>query len=177
MILDIERIESPIGGVLIASHDGAICSVEFDDTRERMRRLLGRHFGDFETRDVKPGKFAAAMRTYFDGDVEAIDGLPVTTRGTEFQERAWKALRAIPAGVTKSYGEQAASMGKPLAARAVGLANHLNPVGIVVPCHRVRGADGSLTGYAGGLERKRWLIAHEARFSAASSAGRRSLGR
>ena len=85
--------------------------------------------------------------------------------GTEFQQRAWAALRRIPVGETRGYGEQAAALGKPNAARAVGRANGLNPISIVVPCHRLIGAAGSLVHYGGGLERKRWLIDHEAKFA------------
>jgi methylated-DNA-[protein]-cysteine S-methyltransferase len=99
---------------------------------------------------------------YFDGDVRALDALPVKTQGTAFQSEVWAALRAIPVGQTRSYGQLAAAIGRPSAVRAVGLANGSNPVGVIVPCHRVIGANGTLTGYAGGLERKRWLLAHEA---------------
>jgi methylated-DNA-[protein]-cysteine S-methyltransferase len=98
---------------------------------------------------------------YFDGDLHAIDALPVATEGTVFQKSVWQALRTIPTGKTMSYGELAVKIGKPAAVRAVGLANGSNPIGVVVPCHRVIGANGSLTGYGGGLERKRWLLDHE----------------
>ena len=101
-------------------------------------------------------------RRLFAGELSAIDDLPVESGGTEFQRAAWKALRRIPAGETRSYGAQAAAIGRPAAVRAVGLANGANPIGVIVPCHRVVGANGTLTGYAGGLERKRWLLAHEA---------------
>ncbi len=161
--LQLERLKTPLGEMFIASRDGAICNVEFADTEERMQRLLARHFGEVELAPAKSGEFAKALRAYFDGEVEILDTLPVKTNGTPFQERAWAALRRIPVGTTRSYGEQARDIGEPDAARAVGLANHLNPVGIVVPCHRVIGADGSLTGYAGGLDRKRWLLEHEAK--------------
>jgi len=161
--LKLERLKSPLGEIFIASKDGAICNLEFADTEERMQKLLARHFGEVELLPAKSGEFAKALRAYFDGDVEVLDTLPVKTNGTRFQERAWAALRRIPAGTTRSYGEQARDIGEPDAARAVGLANHLNPVGIVVPCHRVIGANGALTGYAGGLDRKRWLLEHEAK--------------
>jgi methylated-DNA-[protein]-cysteine S-methyltransferase len=87
--------------------------------------------------------------------------LTVTTGGTDFQRTVWKALRAIPAGETRTYGQLAAAIGSPRAVRAAGLANGQNPVAVIVPCHRVIGANGTLTGYAGGLARKRWLLAHE----------------
>ncbi len=103
----------------------------------------------------------AALRAYFAGDLTAIDNLPVETAGTLFQRLVWRALREIPCGQTISYAQLAQRIGRPAAARAVGLANGANPVSIVVPCHRVIGASGSLTGYGGGLERKRWLLTHE----------------
>jgi methylated-DNA-[protein]-cysteine S-methyltransferase len=101
------------------------------------------------------------VHAYFAGDLSAIERLAVVTGGTDFQREVWAALRRIPAGRTLSYGALATQLGRPKAVRAVGLANGANPIGIVVPCHRVIGADGSLTGYGGGLERKRWLLAHE----------------
>jgi methylated-DNA-[protein]-cysteine S-methyltransferase len=110
-----------------------------------------------------PGGLTAALRAYFAGDLGAIDGLPVATGGTDFQRAVWAALREIPCGETRSYGELAQRIGHPTAVRAVGLANGANPVAVVVPCHRVIGADGSLTGYGAGIERKRWLLAHERR--------------
>jgi methylated-DNA-[protein]-cysteine S-methyltransferase len=93
--------------------------------------------------------------------VRALDTLKTATGGTEFQRTVWAALRAIPAGETRSYGQLAAAIGKPRAVRAAGLANGQNPIAVIVPCHRVIGANGTLTGYAGGVERKRWLLAHE----------------
>ena len=98
------------------------------------------------------------MDRYFAGDVEAIDDIPVQTAGTPFQRSVWNELRNIPSGAAVSYGKLAEQIARPKAVRAVGLANGSNPIGIVVPCHRVIGSDGSLTGYGGGLERKRWLL-------------------
>src|SRR5262249_24110328 len=102
-----------------------------------------------------------AISRYFAGELSAIDALPVETGGTPFQRDVWSALRNIPCGRTISYAQLAAIIGRPKAVRAVGLANGSNPIGVVVPCHRVIGADGSLTGYGGGIERKRWLLRHE----------------
>jgi methylated-DNA-[protein]-cysteine S-methyltransferase len=102
-----------------------------------------------------------ALGAWFDGELGALDRLAVRTGGTAFQQTVWAALRTIPAGETWTYGRLAAAVGSPKAARAVGLANGANPVAIIVPCHRVIGANGALTGYAGGVERKRWLLAHE----------------
>ena len=101
------------------------------------------------------------MNRYFAGDLEAIDNIPVQTAGTAFQRSVWNELRRIPTGAPVSYGKLAQRIARPKAVRAVGLANGANPIGIVVPCHRVIGSDGSLTGYGGGLERKRWLLEHE----------------
>ena len=102
-----------------------------------------------------------AVEAYFAGDVRALDGVAVKTGGTAFQRTVWAALRAIPPGETRSYGQLAAAIGSPKAVRAAGLANGQNPVAVIVPCHRVIGSNGTLTGYAGGLERKRWLLKHE----------------
>jgi len=110
-----------------------------------------------------PSAVADPLDAYFAGRLEAIDAILVKTGGTAFQRAVWSALRRIPVGQTTSYGALAAAIDRPRAVRAVGLANGSNPIGVVVPCHRVIGANGSLTGYAGGLERKRWLLAHEAR--------------
>jgi len=103
-----------------------------------------------------------AVLAYFAGQLEAISKLPVARSGTEFQNQVWTALRQIPGGTTLSYGALAKEIGRPTAVRAVGLANGSNPIAIIVPCHRVVGANASLTGYGGGLERKRWLLQHEA---------------
>src|SRR5262249_39375574 len=105
----------------------------------------------------------AALTRYFDGEIAVLDAIETDAKGTEFQRTCWSNLRKIRAGTTTTYGALAKAMGKPAAMRAVGLANGANPIAIVVPCHRVVGSDGSLTGYGGGLERKRWLLAHEAR--------------
>lgn len=101
------------------------------------------------------------MARYFEGDIDAIANVPAQTAGTPFQRRVWHALRSIPNGSAVSYGKLAEQIARPRAVRAVGLANGANPIGIVVPCHRVIGSNGSLTGYGRGLERKRWLLDHE----------------
>lgn len=101
------------------------------------------------------------MQRYFAGELSIIDDLPVKTAGTDFQRQVWQELRKIPCGETISYGELAQRINRPTASRAVGMANGLNPISIVVPCHRVIGQQGALTGYAGGVERKRWLLMHE----------------
>lgn len=157
--------ESPLGPLVLVSDGDALLALDFPPFETRMRDLLARHHGAATMRPGRiPAFIRAALAAWFAGDLKALDTVPTGTGGTAFQRSVWNALRAIPPGETRSYGDVAASLGKPGAARAVGRANALNPVAIVVPCHRVVGASGTLTGYAGGLERKRWLLAHEARY-------------
>jgi methylated-DNA-[protein]-cysteine S-methyltransferase len=111
---------------------------------------------------------AAQLRAYFGGELTAFD-LPLAPTGTGFQRLVWTALQAIPFAVTRTYGELAHSIGRPSASRAVGTANSKNPISIIVPCHRVIGANGALTGYAGGMDAKRWLLDHENRYSISRS--------
>ena len=168
--LFLERIDTPIGELLlVADRDKNLRAVDWTEYEPRMRRLLRLHYGEdgFTLEPAtSPSNLAAAMKNYFGGELGAIDNLPVQTAGTPFQRAVWSALRDIPRGVTESYSKLAQRIGRPAAVRAVGLANGSNPIGIVVPCHRVIGADGTLTGYGGGLERKRWLLAHELRHTA-----------
>ncbi len=162
-----ETLVTPIGKlVVISDEQGQLRATDWTNYDDRMHRLLARHYGETNvilTPASHPSGAASAIAAYFDGDLHAIDSLPTLTEGTPFQKRVWQALRDIPAGHTISYGGLAKRIGKPAAVRAVGLANGANPIGIVVPCHRVIGANGSLTGYGGGLERKRWLLNHEKR--------------
>jgi methylated-DNA-[protein]-cysteine S-methyltransferase len=161
----IDRIETPIGEMLIvADRDGHLRAVDWTDHEARMLRLLRLHYGDHGYRlepARNPSALADVISSYFAGNLKAIDLLPVQTAGTPFQREVWRALREIPCGVTLSYAKLAERIGRPAAVRAVGLANGSNPIGVVVPCHRVIGANGSLTGYGGGIERKRWLLEHE----------------
>jgi methylated-DNA-[protein]-cysteine S-methyltransferase len=162
-----EVIQSPVGPLLmIADASGTLRVLEFHNSAERRRRVLERRY-DGVPMTEEPGAFgnARTLTRYFEGDIECIDSIATGARGSDFQLQVWTALRAIPAGTTTSYGALARTIGQPDAARAVGLANGANPIAIVVPCHRVIGSDGSLTGYGGGLERKRWLLAHEARYA------------
>jgi len=162
MLLDYDECESPIGRILFASNGEGICALDYAGYESRMNSLLTRRLGDFEfRRDSDPFQLKRRLRSYFDGDLHSLDKTPVSIAGTTFQEQVWKALREIPVGHTRTYGELAVRLGRALAARAVGHANALNPVAIVVPCHRVIGASSRLTGYAGGLERKEWLLQHE----------------
>jgi len=160
-----DRIDTPIGTlILVADTEGNLRVTDWTDHEDRMLLLLERHYGKNQFRlepTRNPHGLTAALTRYFDGDLAAIDTLPVQTAGTPFQREVWRALREIPCGTTTSYGELAARIGRPSAVRAVGLANGANPIGVVVPCHRVIGANGSLTGYGGGLPRKRWLLHHE----------------
>ena len=163
MRLQLDRFDSPVGNLLLA-HDqgGTLRALDFGDDEARTARLLRSHYEDLDlTPGPAPADTVAALQSYFDGDIDALSRLPVATGGTGFQRRVWAALRAIPSGTTRTYGEIAAELGEPAAARAVGLANGANPVAIVVPCHRVIGSGGALTGFGGGLERKRWLLEHE----------------
>jgi len=167
----VDRIETPIGElVIVADEAGQLRATDWTDHDFRLQRLLRSHYGEggFSLRPASdPAGLTTAIRAYFGGELKAIDGLAVATRGTAFQLAVWQALREIPCGETISYGTLARRIGRPAAVRAVGLANGANPIGVVVPCHRVIGSDGSLTGYGGGIERKRWLLAHERSASAA----------
>jgi len=161
--LAIDRFETPLGVALLATdEDGRLRAFDWSDYEPRQLKLVARYNGDVPIREgAAPAKTRAALTAYFDGELHAIEAIAWRTRGTSFQLACWKALCDIPVGQTASYGEQAARIGKPKAVRAVGLANGSNPIGLVVPCHRVIGANGSLTGYGGGLHRKRWLLRHE----------------
>ena len=162
--LSLDRLATPIGQALIVTDEaGRLRAFDFDDHEPRMLRLLRRHYGATPlVEGPAPAKVRDAFTAYFAGDLRALDDVVWATAGTEFQRAVWAALTDIPIGQTCSYGALAARIGRPRAVRAVGLANGANPVAVIVPCHRVIGADGSLTGYGGGIERKRWLLAHEA---------------
>ena len=144
--------DSPVGPLTLVAVDGNLVGCYMDAQRHRPDDAI---FGDPD-----PEPFASAIEQlteYFAGDRQEFD-LPLAFGGTAFQQRVWTALREIPYGETESYGELANRIGSPGASRAVGLANGRNPIGIIVPCHRVIGASGSLTGYGGGIERKRQLL-------------------
>jgi methylated-DNA-[protein]-cysteine S-methyltransferase len=163
--LHLARRPSPIGEMLLAWDAAATDTLrvlDFVDYEPRMRQLMRLHYGDTDiTEATLPLVFSSALDAYFAGDIAVIDRVAVATDGTPFQKSVWAALRAIPAGTTESYGRLAQRLGSPKAVRAVGGANGANPISIVVPCHRVIGANGTLTGYGGGLDRKKWLLAHE----------------
>jgi methylated-DNA-[protein]-cysteine S-methyltransferase len=149
-------IDSPIGPLTLTARDGVLTGVHMHNQRHAPT-LSAR----CERDDAPFEEAVAQLRAYFAGELTEFD-LPLAMHGTEFQRRVWTGLREIPFGETISYGELAARVGSPGASRAVGLANGRNPIAIIVPCHRVIGADGSLTGYGGGLDRKVWLLEHEA---------------
>ncbi len=167
MRLLIDRLPSPVGqNFIVWDEQENVRALDFEEYETRMQILLHRHYGRV---DLIPGRtpknISDKIDAYFDGNLLSINTIPVETGGTRFQRDAWLALRNIPAGTTRSYGQQAATIGSPKAARAVGAANGANPVVIIVPCHRVIGSTGKLTGFGGGLKRKQWLLAHETRYA------------
>jgi methylated-DNA-[protein]-cysteine S-methyltransferase len=152
----VSRIESAIGTLEVFVVDRKLVALGFGDGD----RYLKKRFGAVEWREGESDE-SLRVRRYLDGDLDALAALAVDPGGTPFLARVWVELRRIPVGTTISYGELAERVGNPRAVRAVARANALNPVAIVIPCHRVIGADGTLTGYAGGLPRKQWLLEHE----------------
>jgi O-6-methylguanine DNA methyltransferase len=159
----LHRVDSPLGGMLLVTDArGVLRALDFADCEPRMRKLLRLHYGEVGLRDATaPAHLDVAFERYFARDVRALDAIACETNGTPFQRRVWAALREISLGTTSTYGGMARTLGAANAARAIGLANGANPIAIVVPCHRLIGADGALTGYAGGLRRKQWLLDHE----------------
>lgn len=148
-------IDSPYGPLTLVATDGVLSGLYMTEQRHRPPEET---FGD---RDAGPfGETISQLEAYFDGELKEFD-LPVRLDGTPFQRTVWQQLQLIPYGETRTYGELAALLGKPNASRAVGLANGKNPIGVIVPCHRVIGTGGSLTGYGGGLDRKQRLLAFE----------------
>lgn len=167
----LDTFATPVGQLfLVTDEQGMLRALDFEDYHARLIRLLDKHYRQYQIEPQAgsaPAVLTQALQAYFAGDLSALDGIPTETGGTDFQRGVWQALRDIPAGQTRSYGQLAADIGKPSASRAVGLANGSNPVALVVPCHRVIGASGKLTGYGGGLWRKHWLLEHELRHSSA----------
>jgi methylated-DNA-[protein]-cysteine S-methyltransferase len=162
MELQIDRVPSPIGLVLLVADGTSLVSLDFEGYEARLHALLAKRYGRYRLVEASdPLGASGRVTAYFSGAFAALDDISVDTGGTEFQREVWAGLRRIPSGMVMSYGQLAASLGRPKASRAVGYANSLNPVAIVLPCHRVIGSNRALTGYAGGLERKRWLLAHE----------------
>lgn len=161
--IEIGRFETPVGTLEVGVHDGALVALRFADGRGSGEELLARYPDAEIVREDDPGEVITVLRRYFAGDVSAIDDLAVDMTGTPFQEAVWKALRTVPAGETVTYGEIARRIGAPRAVRAVGTATGRNPVGIVVPCHRIVPSGGGIGNYGGGVDRKAWLLDHEAK--------------
>ncbi len=163
-MLDVFSYASPVGELALVASGNTLRVLSYPNYWPAFQKRLEQRHGPAALRQATslPG-ITPVLDRYFAGDVTAVDTLEVEPEGTEFQVRAWRALREIPAGQTWSYGDLARRIGAPTAVRAIGAANGANPISIVLPCHRVIGSDGSLTGYGGGLERKRWLLDHEQR--------------
>lgn len=159
----LDQLSSPIGDILVLwDNDEHLRAIDFEDFDERMRTLLRRQVGACEiSAGIAPPQIRGAIEAYFARDEGPFRNLPIRLGGSKFQQRVWTVLQNIPSGTTISYGELARQIGQPTASRAVGLANGANPIAIRIPCHRVIGANGRLTGYGGGLWRKEWLLAHE----------------
>ena len=155
------ELATPIGPITIVSDGTSITAVSMRPATD-----VAGSAAEWVEDDARLAECRAQLAAYFAGELREFS-LPLAPRGTPFQQRVWAALRRIPFGETRSYGALAATLGRPGSARAVGAANRTNPIGIVVPCHRVIGADGTLTGYAGGIERKKYLLEHEAALAGA----------
>ena len=162
MQLEIAEVKSPIGTLAVVVRDGKLCRLEFDNRWTRIQRDLERRFGEVMLKKTSdPAGIVSRLKAYLKGDLKALESIRIDPGGTEFQQEVWNRLRRVKPGRTVSYGELAGMVGRPRAVRAVGGANGANPVPIVVPCHRVIGADGALTGFGGGMSRKEWLLRHE----------------
>jgi methylated-DNA-[protein]-cysteine S-methyltransferase len=160
-MIQIDTFDSPIGPLTAAERGGRVCLLHFGQDGPAIERMFERWYPG-EPRARRPlAAVDAVLRRYFDGELGVLDTVAVELNGTDFQKQVWQALRRIPHGTTISYAELARLVGTISAVRAVGSANGANPVAVIVPCHRVIGSDGSLTGYGGGLERKKWLLEHE----------------
>jgi O-6-methylguanine DNA methyltransferase len=162
MELETSEVPSPVGPWAVVATPQGVCLLHHNANWDEVGRELARRFGPVSLKDANdPCGAASRLHAYFEGDLRAIDSVPVDTGGTTFQRAVWAALRRIPAGRTTCYSALASEIGRPAAVRAVGAANGANPVAVIVPCHRVIGKSGGLTGYAGGLERKAFLLRHE----------------
>jgi methylated-DNA-[protein]-cysteine S-methyltransferase len=160
---NLDRQATPIGiALLVTDAEGALCALDWEDYEQRMRELLRLHHGAVTLRERRaPVETRGALSGYFDGELDRLTTIKWRVAGTPFQRKVWSALAKIPVGTTLSYGALAGQLDMPKAMRAVGHANGSNPISVVLPCHRLIGADGSLVKYGGGLERKRWLLRHE----------------
>jgi methylated-DNA-[protein]-cysteine S-methyltransferase len=159
----LDRLKTPIGtALLVTDAEGCLRALDWEDYEPRLKQLLRLQYGAVTLQDARsPREIKDALNGYFKGDLDRLKSITWRVAGTPFQRKVWTALAKIPAGTTMSYGELAAQLGSPKAMRAVGHANGSNPISVVVPCHRLIGASGSLVKYGGGLQRKRWLLEHE----------------
>lgn len=161
-MIRVSELRSPVSPIRFAVRDGRLCALSFGDVWDRIEARLLRRFGPELLQEVGgSGEVVERVGAYLDGEIEALREIPVDTGGTDFQQKVWSELRNIPAGTTWSYREVAGIIENPRAIRAVGSATGANPICIVIPCHRLIRSDGDLGGYAGGVERKRWLLEHE----------------
>jgi methylated-DNA-[protein]-cysteine S-methyltransferase len=161
-VIEIAIVHTPIDALTLAARDGRLCLLHFGAREAPVRQTLLRWYpGDSVEHRPDPAGAATALAKYFSGQLDALESLDVELNGTPFQQRVWGALRTVRAGRTASYSDIARAIGAAAAVRAVGAANGANPVAIVVPCHRIIGSNGTLTGYGGGLKRKEWLLRHE----------------
>jgi methylated-DNA-[protein]-cysteine S-methyltransferase len=161
-LIEIAVIHSPIGPLTLAAKDGLLCLLHFGAREAPVRATLQRWYpGETIERRRDPGGAATALAKYFSGQFDILETIQVEFNGTPFQQKVWRALRTVRAGHTASYTDIARTIGAPAAVRAVGAANGANPIAVVVPCHRVIGSNGTLTGYGGGLRTKEWLLRHE----------------
>jgi methylated-DNA-[protein]-cysteine S-methyltransferase len=160
---NLDRLETPVGvALLVTDADGMLRALDWEDYEPRMKELLRLQVGAVTLKDAHaPSEIREALSGYFKGDLDRLGTIPWRVAGTPFQQKVWHALPSVPAGTTMSYGALAAKLKSPNAMRAVGHANGSNPISVVLPCHRLIGANGALVKYGGGLERKRWLLAHE----------------
>jgi len=164
MKLQYQRVETPVGEMELVQRGETVLLFEFAQGagRQRAKRRLASRFGECELiEDALDSEHLVRIKAYFGGELGALDPIPVDPGGTPFQAAVWAQLRRIPVGHTCSYADVASAVGRATATRAVGAANGQNPIAVILPCHRVIGADGSLTGFGGGLDRKRWLLRHE----------------
>src|SRR5262245_47152668 len=162
MIVEIAKFDSPIGCITLAVCEYYLCALSFSDNWPASEAMLCRRFDSIDCRWVDDSAGVVSnLKNSFSGSVEALSEINVDPGGTQFQRKVWAKLCELQPGETISYTNLACRVGSPTAVRAVGAANGANPIAIVIPCHRVIGADGRLVGYGGGIERKQWLLDHE----------------
>jgi methylated-DNA-[protein]-cysteine S-methyltransferase len=160
-VVEVAVVDSPVGPLSIAAHEGRVCALSFGRASEIATVTRRWYPGETLNTAADPAGAVTALASYFAGTLTALDDVVVELHGTPFQRRVWERLRTVAAGSTATYAEVARAIGAPAAVRAVGAANGANPVALIVPCHRIIGTGGHLTGYGGGLDRKRWLLSHE----------------